>query len=73
MDEANTRFGVTDGALVRMALEAYMPGYLAAQGKTEYMDLFSQLGAALKRNPALKDEIEKLTRTALRIQRRAAA
>lgn len=73
LDEANERFGVTDGALVRMALERFMPGYLAAQGRTEYLDLFAALGAALTRNPALKPELERLTRSGLRNVRGHAA
>lgn len=73
MNAANQRFGVTDGALVRMALEDYLPRYLAAQGRPEHIELFAQLEAALKRNPALKDELEKLTRAALRSARRQAA
>jgi len=33
MITARDRYGVTTGALVRMALTAYMPRYLAAQGR----------------------------------------
>jgi hypothetical protein len=73
MTAAIQRFGVTDGALVRMALEDFLPRYLAAQGRGGDTDLIAQIGEALKRNPALKGEIEALIRKSLRNQRRAAA
>lgn len=72
MNQANERFGVTDGALVRMALESFLPGYLAAQGRSEHMAFFAQVGEGLKKDPSLKPEIEKLLRTAVRSQRSVA-
>ena len=73
MTAANQRFGVTDGALVRMALEDFLPRYMAAQGRTEHIELLAQLEAALRRTPALKEELEKVIRASMRSTRRQAA
>lgn len=72
MDEANRRFGVTDGALVRMALEDYLPRYLAAQGQTANLDLLAKVGAAVKSRPDLAPEIHTLIKRSIRAGRKAA-
>ena len=66
MTEANRRFGVTDGALVRMALEAFLPGYLAAQGRPENVEFLAKVSSALENKPELKEEIERVVRVGLR-------
>ena len=72
MNEAIERFGVTDGALVRMALEDYLPRYLAAQGQNEHVELFSKIGAALKARPDLAGDLDQLIKRGLRAGRKAA-
>lgn len=73
LSEIERDFGPKPPAIVRLALADFLPRYMAAQGRTEHIELFAQLGAELKRNPALKEELEKLTRTAMRSARKAAA
>lgn len=73
LEQIERDFGPKPPAVVRLALADFLPRYLAAQGRTENVDLFAQIGEALKRNPALKGEIEALIRKGLRNQRRAAA
>lgn len=66
MDEAIRRFGVTDGALCRMALQAFLPGYLAAQGRPEHTEVLAKTAAVLAEKPALKADLETWLRTAHR-------
>lgn len=73
MTEANDRFGVTDGALVRMALEAFLPGYLAAQGRPENVELISKITAAIHHRPEMKGELEQFLRQRSRPRRPAIA
>lgn len=73
LEQIERDFGPKPPAIVRLALADFLPRYLAGQGRTESIDLFAQIGEALKRNPALKGEIEALIRKGLRNQRRAAA
>lgn len=68
---AEDRFGVTEGALVRMALESFMPGYLAAQGRPENVEFIEKVSAAVDAKPELKIEIEKLALRALRTRKAA--
>lgn len=72
MNEANEKFGVTDGALVRMALASYMPGYLAAQGSMENIEFLATVGAAVEANPEIKSDLEKFLRNRVRKSRTAA-
>jgi hypothetical protein len=64
--EAIGQFGVTEGALVRMALEDYMPRYLANQGKPQHAELFAKLAQALDENPRLEAELAVFTRKSAR-------
>lgn len=64
--EAHARFGPSESTIVRMALEAFLPGYLAAQGRPENVEFFAKLAAALDARPEIKAEIEKAIRAALR-------
>lgn len=66
MIEAKKKFGATPGALTRMALEAYMPGYLAAQGRTEDIETLAKVSAALIECPAIKDKLNEFLENALR-------
>lgn len=66
LDEATRKFGPTDGALVRMALEAFLPGYLAAQGREENADFLAAVGAAVADNPSLKPKLEKFLKKEIR-------
>ena len=71
MTEANTRFGVTDGALVRMALEAFLPSYLAAAGRADNIEFLATVGAAVEANPEIKADLEKYLKTRVRKTRTA--
>jgi hypothetical protein len=73
MDNAIARFGATDSALIRMALESWLPGYIAAHARTEHLELFAKVGAAIRQRPELATEIEKLTRSTLRKPAKALA
>lgn len=73
LDEIERNFGPKPPAVVRLALADFLPRYLAGQGKTENVELFAQIGEALKRDPSLRGEIERLIKRCLRGQRRAAA
>lgn len=64
--DATERFGATESALVRMALEAFMPGYLAAQGRPENVEFYAKLAATLDGHPELKEQVEILMRRTLR-------
>jgi len=66
-------FGPKPPAIVRLALADFLPRYMAAEGRSDHMEIFAQLGAAMKRSPGLKDEVEKLIRNTIRLQRRKAA
>ena len=72
MSEANERFGVTDGALVRMALESFLPSYLAAAGRPENIEFLATVGAAAQANDAVKPAVEKLLHTLARKTSKAA-
>lgn len=65
-------YGPKPPAVVRLALADFLPRYVAANGRIEDMEFFTLLGAALKKNPGLKAEIEKLTRGTLRAARKVA-
>jgi hypothetical protein len=71
IEAANLRFGVTPGALVRMALESFLPAYLAAQGRQEHIELFAKVTAAIEVRPEVKPEIERIARQAMRKARAA--
>lgn len=71
IDQARERFGVTASALVRMALEDYVPRYLAGQGKPQHAELFAKLADALDAKPELEAELHQIARKGVR-RRRAA-
>lgn len=73
IDEAEEKFGVTEGALVRMAMDDYMPRYLSNQGRPQYGELFTQLAQAIDEKPELLTELQKLARKSTRRQRAAAS
>jgi hypothetical protein len=66
IDEAEQRFGVTEGALVRMAVEDYLPRFLANQGRPQHAELFAKLAQAIDERPELLNEVTALTRKAVR-------
>jgi len=70
---ANEKFGATESAIVRMALESFLPGYLAAQGRPENVEFFAQVSAALNESPTLRSDIEQLLRSKMRKSSRRAA
>lgn len=57
--EAQQRFGATPGAIVRMALEDFMPRYLAAAGRSDHMDFLVSLAADLAAAPELQADLER--------------
>jgi hypothetical protein len=71
--KAEMAFGVTEGALVRMALEDYMPRYLAHQGKPQFAQLFARLATALGEKPELEAELSALAKKSIRRSRTAIA
>jgi hypothetical protein len=72
MLDAKKKFGVTAGVLVRMALDAYMPSYLAAAGRPENIEFLATVGAAAQANDAVKPAVEKLLHTLARKTSKAA-
>lgn len=73
MMEAQRRFGATPGALTRMALEDFMPRYLAAAGRTQHLDFLAALAADLAAQPDLQADLEKFRTLWLRDPRAARA
>lgn len=73
VEKAEADFGVTEGALVRMALEDYMPRYLANQGKPQHAELFAQLATALDERPEIETELKQLAKKSIRRARTALA
>jgi hypothetical protein len=71
--EAQRRFGATPGAIVRMALEDFMPRYLSAAGRTEHLDFLAALAADLAAAPDLQADLEKFRTLWLRDPRSARA
>lgn len=66
LEQAEERFGVTEGACVRMALEAFLPGYLAGQGKPEHRELLAEITSAVTARPELRSELPDFIRRKLR-------
>lgn len=64
MDQAKDRFGVKGGALVRMALEDFMPRYLS-QGQGE--EFAAKVAKAVDGDEGAKAEVERVLR---KIERR---
>lgn len=71
--EAAEKFKVTEGALVRAALEDFMPRYLKNQAQHKHAALFDALSVALDETPELAHTLDKLTRKTTRQRRTAAA
>jgi hypothetical protein len=71
IQQAEETFGVTEGALVRMALDDYMPRYLANQGKPQHAELFAKLSVALDARPELEKELSQLAKNSIRRSRTA--
>lgn len=72
MSEAEVRFGVKPGTLVRMALEDFMPRYLAVSGRTEHLEFVAQIIGALSECPEMKPALEDFLRKKLRSAKPAA-
>jgi hypothetical protein len=63
---ASTRFGPTESTIVRMALESFLPGYLAGLHNPEHTEFLNQVASVIDAHPELKARIEKILREVLR-------
>jgi hypothetical protein len=68
IDHAETRFGVTEGALVRMALEDFLPRFIANRGSEteEHVQLVACLSAEMKKDESFKQQVSELLPRAVR-------
>ena len=57
--QAEAKFHVTEGAMVRAALEAFMPGFLAGGSAKEFS---AKVAEAVENDPRAKAEVEKILR-----------
>jgi hypothetical protein len=73
VNEAIARFKSSEGALVRAAMEDYMPRFLRNQGEPKHEELFSKLATALEENPDLRNKLTRLARIWTRTTRRTRA
>ncbi len=73
MTEAINRFATNDGALVRAALEDYMPRFLANAGRPQHAELFAKLATAIEDKPELATELAQIARKSTRRRRRGRA
>lgn len=64
--EAVAKFGATESTIVRLALEAFVPGYIAGAFNPANADLLTQIGALVSQHPELKPALEEWLRRALR-------
>lgn len=69
LDEAIRR-GPTEGKLVRMALEDYLPRYLAGQTHTENAEFIKKVGTAIRRRPSLMEQLNRVLIAECRPSRR---
>jgi hypothetical protein len=69
MTEACDRFGTSEGALVRRALEDYMPRFLANAGRPQHSELFAKLATAIEEKPELAVELEQMAKKSTRRRR----
>ncbi len=66
------RSGATEGALVRMALEDYLPRYIAGRVGSEQAEVVEKVREAIRRRPSLVAQIQELLVSSARPSRRNA-
>lgn len=67
VDAAQKKYGVTTGALVRMALQSFLPGYLiSGQPEGGAQEFLASVAEAVADDPKLKPKIEALVARTLR-------